>query len=235
MLNCIIIDDESPAIEVLTIHISNTPGLNLLFSSTNPIVGYNFILANSEQIDILFLDIQMDKMTGIELKKLIPADINTIFTTAYSEHALEAFDLDAFDYLMKPISYQKFIKSVNKVGKNQIKPKRDHFFVSIDKKEIKINIADVIHVEGYGNFLKIFCKISVMHMPTLTFISIEKYLKEPDFVRINKSHIVAFSSITAVDKDFIDLSYEVDGKTKVEKISIGNTYKKHFMGLMNRI
>lgn len=235
MLNCVIIDDESFAIDILTHHIKATPSLNLFYSSTNPIEGYNFIMANSEQIDILFLDIQMDKMTGIELKRLIPNHIKTVFTTAYREHALEAFDLEATDYLMKPISYKRFIKSINKVNQINQRPKTDHFFIHVDKKLIKINTTDVIHVEGYGNFLKIYCKNMPMCLASNTFQEIEQFLLEPDFVRVNKSHIIAFSGIKSVEGNEVLLKIEVDGKIIEKSIPIGNTYKKHFLGLMNRI
>jgi two-component system, LytTR family, response regulator len=235
MLNCVIIDDESFAIDILTHHINDTPSLHLLFSSTDPIEGYNFIMTNSEQIDMLFLDIQMEKMTGIELKKLIPVHIKTVFTTAYGEHALEAFHLDAADYLIKPISYQKFIKSVNKISQNKQSHQNDYFFIHVDKKLVKINNADVIHVEGYGNFLKIFCKNSPMYLTTNTFQDIEKYLSEPIFTRINKSHIIAFSSILSLEGNEVRVSLEENGK-KVEKLlPIGITYKKHFLSLINKI
>jgi two-component system, LytTR family, response regulator len=235
MLNCVIIDDESAAIDVLTFHISNTPNLNLLFSNTDSIVGYNYVTANSEQIDILFLDIKMPKMTGIELKRLIPGNIKTVFTTAYSEHALEAFDLDASDYLMKPISYDKFIKSVKKISQNYISQKRDHFFIHVDKKHIKINIADVVHVEGYGNFLKIYCKLKPFYLSSNTFQEIEKYLVEPNFVRINKSHIIAFNSIQSVEGNSVRILIEKSDKNQEIEIPIGITYRKHFLEMMNRI
>ncbi|MES2797401.1 MAG: response regulator transcription factor [Bacteroidota bacterium] len=236
MLNCVIIDDESFAIDVLTIHIDNTPKLNLLYSSTNPINGYNYIIANSEKIDIVFLDIQMKNMTGIELIKLIPNHIKTVFTTAHDQFALTAFDVGANDYLMKPISYEKFIQSINKIGATkQSLPQHEYFFIHVDKKLVKINIADVIHVEGMGNFLGITCKHKPIYICTNTFNEIEKYLTEPNFVRINKSHIIAFSSISSVEGNDVRVVIQKIDKNQEKILPIGITYKKHFLSLINKI
>lgn len=236
MLNCVIIDDEFSAIEILKFYVEKTSNLNLLFSSTNPFEGLNFINDNSEHIDLVFLDIQMDNLSGIELKKQIPEHIQTIFATAHDEFAIEAYNLEVTDYLTKPIDYQRFIKAINRVEK-LIKPKAkpDHFFIHSDKKNIKISIADVVYVEGFGNFLKIYCKNGQMYMPSITFKSIEKYLTEPNFVRIHKSYIVAFSAVKEANGDFASIVYEENGKEKLVKISIGNTYKKHFWGLLNKV
>jgi two-component system, LytTR family, response regulator len=236
MLNCVIIDDESSGIRLLSNYIEKTPILNLIHTNTDSIEGYNFIVENANDIDLLFLDIQMPELTGTELIKLIQEKISTVFTTAYKDYAVEAFELGAVDYLMKPIVYEKFIKCVNKIAaKIETKTKAEHFFVYIDKKLVKIQLNEVFYVKGLGNFLEIFLINGSKYLTSSTFEDIERNLKEPNFIRINKSYLISFSSILSIEGNEVRISRTKSNDATSLLLPIGPTYKKHFLGLVNRI
>ncbi|SJZ83952.1 LytR/AlgR family response regulator transcription factor [Sediminibacterium ginsengisoli] len=159
MLNCLIIDDEQPSINVLQEYIQRIPGLELMGTTTDPIKGLELLKMN--HIDVLFLDIQMDELTGIELKKLIDPSIKVVFCTAYSEFAVISYELDAVDYLVKPIAFERFIKALTKVVdtlgpcmSDKITP-NDYFYVKAEHKGkmVKIDIEDIDFVEARSNYV----------------------------------------------------------------------------------
>jgi DNA-binding LytR/AlgR family response regulator len=220
----------------LTNYVEKTPILNLVHTNTDSIEGYNFIKEHGNDIDILFLDIHMPELTGTELIKLIPEKINTVFTTAYKDYAVEAFELGAVDYLMKPIIYEKFIKCVNKIAtKIESKANAEHFFVYIDKKLVKIMLSDVNYVKGLGNFLEIFLVNGSKYLTSSTFEDIERNLKEPNFIRINKSYLISFSSIMTIEGHEVRISSTNAHDKSGILLPIGNTYRKHFLSLVNRL
>lgn len=236
MINCVVIDDESSGIKLLSNYIEKTPILNLIYSYTDSVEGYNFIIENAENIDILFLDIQMPDLRGTELIKLIPEKIKTVFTTAFKDYALEAFELGAADYLMKPIVYEKFIKCVNKIAsKIDNKAPREHFFVNIDKKLLKILLSDVYYVKGQGNYLEIFTIHGTKYLTSCTFEDIERNLKEPHFIRINKSYLISFASILSIEGNEVRISVTRKKDENSILLPIGLTYKRHFLSLVNKI
>ena len=235
MLKCVIIDDEDFAIDIIKGYIEQIDELDLVFTTTDAIEGFNYIINNKEDIDILYLDIEMPNLSGDQLIKLIPTTIKTVFTTAFSKYAVEAFSLGAQDYLLKPIEQRNFLQSFTKISGNIIKLKTNSFFINVDKKLIKINTDEVIHVEGMKNFLGISCKQKRIYVCTNTFKEIEKYLIPPKFVRVNKSHIISFDSILSVEGNIVNILIETDLKTKEKAIPIGGTYKKNFISLINKI
>lgn len=236
MIHCLIIDDEQVAIDLLKIYMEDSPALKLVASFTNPLEGLKFAKENAAKIDVVFLDIHMEKLPGTALIGMLPSHIKTVFTTGFTQYGAEAFDLGAVDYLVKPYSFEKFSKTVGKLqalmANNAVS---DTCFVSVDKKLFKITTDEVVHVEGQRNFLKFYLQNGTEILATSTFQEVEKYLKEPHFIRINKSHIVAFARISAVEGNQVRIQ---DPKRKAPNgvlLPIGITYRKHFFGMINRV
>ncbi len=222
MITCYIVDDESHAIETLAAYIEKAPGLSLIGSATNPLVALDEI-TTSVQPDITFLDVDMPQLSGLELAGLINDRTKVIFTTAFSEYAVAAFEKNASDYLLKPISFERFLTSIKKVtdslpSKNA-NSQEDHFYIksNIKGKLIKLFFGDIVHIESIKNYLSIFTSENKF-VTYLTMKEIEKVLPDNQFLRVHKSFIVNINKITTIDGSSIQLS----GKTK---IPVGQTYK----------
>ena len=158
-IKCIVIDDENPAIEVLKNYIQRIPELELVSCFNNPIEGLKEI--KRQNIDLVFLDIQMDELSGIEVMNIIDEDVKVILCTAYSEFALEGFNLNAVDYLLKPINFERFSKSIDKLKKNYFfdnkidNSESDYFFIKTEQKGkiIKIKFSEIDYIESLGNYV----------------------------------------------------------------------------------
>src|SRR5690606_9529039 len=162
---CIIVDDEKVAREVIASHLSKMDRIEIVASCSNAIEAFNVI--NSQDIDLVFLDINMPEITGLSFAKSINKDIRVIFTTAYREYAVDGFNLEAVDYLLKPISYERLYKSLNKYFDVYLKdedpktgevnyPENDYMFVKADRKMVKIDFSEIIYVESLGDYLQIY-------------------------------------------------------------------------------
>lgn len=234
MIKCVIIDDEQPAISVLENYIKRLPHLELVGTATNPLTGID--LVDTTKADLVFLDIQMDEMNGIEVIKLLDPKINVIFCTAYSEFAVTSYDLNAVDYLMKPIPFDRFVKAVRKIksldssilsnGSDSIS--NDYIFVKTEHKGkmIKIDLHDIDFIEAMSNYIAFYTGKS----KTLVYSSmkeIESYLPSSKFIRIHKSYIVAFDKIVSVENNRILF------KNRTEQIPISNSYKSAFMQVLS--
>lgn len=226
MLKCIIVDDEPLAQEVLENYVQrlNTE-LELVKKCSNAMDAFQTL--HHENIDLLFLDIQMPVIDGLSFLKSLMNPPAVILTTAYSNHALEGFDLDVVDYLLKPISFERFLKAVNKaieLHKSQhAESDTDYMFVKVDSKLVKINYADILYIEGMKDYLKIFVseRPLVVHQ---TMKKIEEMLPKNNFVRVHKSYIVAISAVNSIVGNFI----EINGK----EIPIGANYKDQLIKLV---
>lgn len=215
MIRCLAIDDEPLALELLEDNISKIPFLELVAGCDNPIEAMKIM--QEESIDLIFLDIQMPGLTGIQFIQSMPSPPIVILITAYEKYALEGFNLDVTDYLVKPVSLDRFIKACNKakqlfdlhsqqksVGVNVIP---NYFFVNVDYSLVKITIADIVYIEGLKDYIKIHLKSTsrpvVTRMPMKT---VEEQLPAEQFIRIHKSYIVSVAFITAIRKSsvFID-------------------------------
>lgn len=218
---CIIVDDEPAAHYVLANYIKQNPQLELVFQGYNGIEAMDYLREN--HVDLMFLDINMPEISGMELLKIIPTHPKTILTTAYSEFALESYDYGVIDYLLKPIYFPRFLKAVDRffstentkvkeeeVTVNSISVKVDGYFMDIE-------LDQLLFAQSFGNYVKLHT-IKRTYLASITTTELEKCLPEKSFMRIHKSYIVALDKIDATEKDFVIL--------KNEKLPIGITYKR---------
>ncbi|PIF46248.1 DNA-binding LytR/AlgR family response regulator [Chryseobacterium sp. 52] len=228
-MNCIIVDDEAHAIELLTLHIEQTPFLKLVGTATHPAEALQ--LLNSTEVDLIFLDIQMPGMSGIELLQVLNDRYKVILTTAFREYALEGFDHNAVDYLLKPIFYPRFLMAVQRVQETVSAPrkeKEDFILVKTEYKGklLKIKIEDIIYIEGKGKYVCFHTKDGEQIMALLNIGGLEEKLPADRFKRIHKSFIIAVPFIIMIQGNTVQLEF-----TK-NQIPIGQTYRDTFMTQM---
>ncbi|WCO03418.1 LytR/AlgR family response regulator transcription factor [Psychroserpens ponticola] len=232
MLNYIIIDDEPLAHEIIEEFCSMLPHLQLKKNCYNAMEAVQFLNKNS--VDFMFLDINMPKLKGLDFLKTLTNPPKTIITTAYKEHALEGYELNVIDYLLKPFSFDRLVKAVNKVSEIQetktiIKDVSNEnsstrFFVKGDKKHHQIDLNELLYIEAYGNYTKLFFndEMIVSHEKISQYDSI---LPEGSFLRVHKSFIVLLDKIKFIEGNRILI--------KNQKIPIGQTYKNQVNKLLN--
>ena len=231
IINCISVDDEPPALRQMKEYISKVPYLNLLATFDNAIDSMNYLKENP--VDLVFLDIQMESLSGIELLKLLKDKPSVILTTAFDSYALEAFNLDVDDYLLKPISFERFMKATEKIYNKLLlqkqpitqKPNRksenkEFFFVKSEFRIQRIDFKDILYIEGMKEYLII--KMENEKVFTLqSFNEILSSLPALNFIRVHKSYIISLNKINSIRKNKI----YVGEKT----IPIGSTYKDAFL------
>lgn len=225
-LSCFIIDDEPLAIEVIESHVSKIDGLEIEATFQNAIKAFQ-ALRNSS-VDVLFLDIQMPKLTGIEFLRTLKNPPKVIFTTAYREYALEGFELDVVDYLLKPISFDRFLRAVDKVLDTYQQPLKEnanseslnaikHVFVPSDKKNVKICLNEILFIESKRD--SILIKTKNKEVPTYQTITLmEERLPDDQFLRVHRSFIVNLFHIESWSSSEIEVQQTM--------IPIGRTYKR---------
>ena len=228
-MNCIIVDDEPLAIDLIVDFVKKIPFLSLLGTCKNAFEANEAI--HKQNVDLLFLDIQMPNLTGIQLMHGLEKKPLVIFTTAYSEYAVESYDLNAVDYLLKPFTFERFLKAVNKAysqfSKKEAVPAEhdgqgdgDKFiFVSAEYKKLKINLEDILYIEGLSDYIKIYTG----EKPILTLQRLkvmEEKLPRDRFIRVHRSFIVSLNKIESIQRNRI-----VIGKTF---IPVGENYKDTF-------
>lgn len=241
MINCIIIDDEAHNITLLKNYIQRLSYLHLLYATTDPIEGLSFI--STHDYDLIFLDIQMEELSGMGIAKLITEKSKIIFTTASTVYTVEAFDEGVLDYLVKPISFDRFLKAAQRALNHKqatiiasplqqsllSNSTNDIFLKGENKgKMTRLRLDDVYYVQGLGNYVGFHTKNGVI-MALLTFRDLEERLPEPRFLRVHKSFIVAYEHITAIDSSEIIIIVE----KKTVKIPIGATYREKFFSIIN--
>jgi DNA-binding LytR/AlgR family response regulator len=235
MIRCIAIDDEALALDLLEDNIRKVPFLELVRKCTSAFDAME--LMKSEPIDLIFIDIQMPDITGIQFLKSLKKRPMVIITTAYEKYAIEGFELDVIDYLLKPFSFERFLKAVNKAGEYQelmnknVAPgqdesrvTRDFLFVKADYKLVKIDIKDILFIEGLKDYIKIFAG----EKPVITLMSmklIEEKLPADEFVRVHRSFIVALNKIRFIQKNFIQVGNR--------EIPISDNYREHLFRIIN--
>lgn len=229
MINCIIVDDEEHAIELLTIHIEQTPFLKLVGTSTDPIKALQ--LLNTQEIDLIFLDVQMPGMSGFEFMQFLNGRCQVILTTAFREYALEGFDHEVVDYLLKPIVFSRFFKAAQRAQElivGQAKETDDFILVKTEYKGklVKIKINDIIYIESMRKYVGFHIRDSEPVVALLNIGGLEERLTSDRFLRIHKSFIIAIPFIIMIRGNMVSLEF-----TKNE-IPIGHTYRDAFMGLM---
>lgn len=222
-VKCIIVDDEPTARDIIRIHIEQIDDIEIVAICKNAIEAINAL--NKYTVDLIFLDINMPDMSGISLAKSVQNSTKIIFTTAYREYAIDGFDLQAVDYLLKPISLSRLIKAVQKFrAENKLNdPQKDYIVVRSERKMVKINFNDIILIESLSDYLKIHTtKKTVVTRETIS--NIESKLPSNTFVRIHRSFIIAIPSISSYTSEYV----EMNGKT----ISISRSYRDSFFKLM---
>ena len=225
-IKCIIIDDEPLAAEVIETHLNEFSNMELVASYTNPMEALGLI--EGGQVDVVFIDINMPKMNGLDFIKSIEASPYFIITTAYREYAVESFDLDVLDYLVKPIPFTRFLKSINKVSQkflNERHPdsgdannEKSFIFLKVDKKLIKIKFEDIYYIESLKDYIKVFTK-SGDHLAHKSLSGITEELPKNQFLRIHRSFTVALDKIQALEGNSVLIHNK--------RIPIGRKYINH--------
>jgi len=239
MIRCLALDDEAYAAEIVANYIKRTPFLSLVATTTNAFEAITMV--QEGKIDLVFLDIQMPELTGIQFLKICGNKCKVILTTAYSEYALEGFDLDVVDYLLKPISYERFYKAALKAQQMLLIPSvqettgessqlvnvatNDFIFVKGDTKNkfTKINYNEILYIEGLKNYVSIYTATQRI-ITYQTLRELEDILPQPPFYRVHRSYIVSIGHIKLVDGNYMTISDQ--------SIPIGETYREDFFKII---
>lgn len=220
MTNCILVDDEPLALRLLESYVSNVDGLELLASFSDPIAALNY--CNLHTVDVIFLDIQMPQLTGIQLSKLIQGP-KIIFVTAYPDFAVEGFEIAALDYIVKPVSFDRFLKAAQRamdaanpaVTQDAI----DYIFVKSEHKSIRVDLDDILYLKGMGDYVDI--QLTSGRIMTLENLKhFEQTLPPQKFLRVHKSYIISLSKIDFIEKGKVVINDTV--------INVGPTYLESF-------
>lgn len=220
MINCIAVDDEPLALQLLQDNISKVPFLNLKAACTDAFEAISVL--NSESIDLIFIDIQMPGLSGLEFVNSLENRPMVIFVTAYKQYAIEGFNLAVIDYLLKPVGLDRFIKACYRAKEQfelrNIKKTPDYFFVNADYSQVKVVFTDIIWAEGLSDYVKIHLKSTSKSLVVRTSLkNLETELPTNQFIRIHKSTLIAIRAITAIRKNSLFLGEK--------EFSIGETYR----------
>ena len=233
-LRCIIVDDEPLAIEVLASYVDKVEGLQLVAGCDNAVKAFDLI--KKEPVDLIFLDIQMPRLNGIEFLKVLDPAPKVIFTTAYREYAIESYELNVVDYLLKPIAFNRFLMAVNKVIKNGggepneavsgisiSNPDEPYIFLKADRKMVKVYLREILYIESLKDYVRVktLDKEVVSHQK-ISYL--EQNLPEDGFLRIHRSFIVSIRKIEAYSSN----SIEVNGVV----LPIGRNYKEEVLKVL---
>jgi DNA-binding LytR/AlgR family response regulator len=226
MINCIAVDDEKHVLDFLIDNIKQVPYLHLAGTCKNAIEALEML--QQSKIDLIFLDIQMPKLNGLQFIQTLKNPPMIILVTAYDKYALESYNLNVVDYLLKPISFERFIKACNKAKAifDVNNEKADHLFVNVEYTLVKIPFNDILYIEGLKDYIKIYLESATKFILTkMSLKSIEDKLAGQRFLRVHKSFIIAVDKITVIKRDF---AYVND-----HEIPVSNLYKDQLLQLIN--
>ena len=221
MLKCCILDDEPLAIKLLSGYVAKTPLLELTLATTDPFKALATV--QSGEVDLILLDIQMPELTGIQFMKIIENKCGVIITTAYKDYALQGFEFDVIDYLLKPISFEKFHAAIQKATQRlntQLPPKdyNHYLFVKSEHRLIKVNFDEIFYFESFRDYITIHTTSDkIMTLQSLR--SFEETLPSDKFLRIHKSHLIAIDKISAIENNRILINNTF--------LPIGEVYRDH--------
>jgi DNA-binding LytR/AlgR family response regulator len=230
--NCLVVDDEPMARDVLRRYIEKVPTLKLAGECSNAIDA--LILLQNTDIDLIFLDIRMPELLGTDFVKALSNPPKIIFTTAFKEYAIEGYDLDVIDYLLKPVRFERFLKAVNKAfpkrdeqiqnngAGNERKTGTDFIYLRVDRKLVKIILSDVLYIESARDYVKVITP-EKSFITRQTISSVEAMLSGNEFVRIHRSYIVAVNKVKSLTNELVEI-----GDTE---LPIGKLYKNNFLKL----
>jgi DNA-binding LytR/AlgR family response regulator len=238
-LKALIVDDEPLAHEIILDYLADLPFVEVVFQCYLATEALNYISEN--QVDLLFLDVNMPKLSGIELLKVLTNKPQVIITSAYQEYALESFELEVCDYLLKPYRYERFLKAVNK-ARQQFQLQLDNeqnnkvieegsketsIFIKVDRKVIQLKLSDVVYFEAYGNYVKVWVGAKVYLTPrTLSSFESELVSDDNKFIRIHKSYIIQKTHIKVIENRKVEMSNE-------QLLPVGKNYKLLAKNLMD--
>lgn len=224
-MNCIIVEDEPLALERIMDFVNKVPFLNLMACFDNGIEAIGYLQLN--QVDLLFLDIQMDGFTGIQLLESLQKRPEVIITTAFDQYALKGFELNVCDYLLKPFTFERFMQAVTKVHEklivNDVPVIKNFIFIKTEYRLEKVSLDDILFIEGMRDYRRIHMKDRRV-MTLQTFNALQDELPSYRFSRVHKSYIVALDKIESIERDRI--------KIKEELIPISETFKEQFYKLI---
>lgn len=232
-IRCYVIDDESDAIALLKNYIEATPGLELSGSSEDPLNALDH-LTSAQGPDITFVDIDMRQLSGLELAGMVNLYTTVIFTTAYPQFALQAFEKEAFDYLLKPIDYERFLKCIQRIkrkwlriGKEKVETLSDYFNVKseIKGRMVRIKFEEVIYIEGAVNYIQIHT-VNGKHMTYLTLKEVMQHMPDKIFTRVHRSFVINLNYVRVIERNRVGL----DGG---EYLPLGDNYKQQFLDDMD--
>lgn len=234
-ITCMIVDDEPMAVNLVESYVDKTPYLTLKKKCNSAIEAMQFL--NTEKVDLLFLDIQMPDLTGLEFSKMLSKETRVIFTTAFDQYALEGFKVEALDYLLKPFDYAEFLTAANKAldwftlvkGKTattKVSEAKEFLFVKSEYKQLRIKLADVLYFEGLKDYIKIWLKDNPKPILTLMSLkSLEEDLPSSQFMRVHRSFIVALKYVEVIERSQIIINKQ--------RITVSEQYKSQFLEYIN--
>lgn len=230
IIRCLIVDDEPPAREILRRYILEVPGLQLMGECSNAVQAFTFL--QTTHIDLVFLDIRMPQLNGNDFIKAFKNPPKIIFTTAYAEYALEGYELDVVDYLLKPFPFERFLKSVSKVFEflnvkdittvvaSEEKKTEPFVYFRSDRKMVKALLDDILYIESMKDYVKVITTNAVI-ITKQSISSVYEMLPEKDFIRVHRSYIVAVKNIKSYTYELIE--------TGTAQIPIGKLYRNEVM------
>ncbi|MBI3219206.1 MAG: response regulator transcription factor [Bacteroidetes bacterium] len=223
---CIIIEDEPLALEKTRDFVNKVPFLELTATFDNALLGLSYL--NSNKVDLLFLDINMDELSGIELLENSRINSQVIITTAYQEYALKGYELKITDYLLKPFTFQRFLQAVNKAQENLVRPLAEStpnfIFVKTENRLEKIMLSDIVYIEGMRDYRRIHT-LQRKVMTLQNFTELEKMIPASIICRVHKSYMVALDKIVSIERSRIKIADQL--------LPISDTYKDSFFQLIN--
>ncbi|MEL6833985.1 MAG: LytTR family DNA-binding domain-containing protein [Bacteroidota bacterium] len=235
-MRSVIIEDEAPALQIMEAYVDKTPMLELVASFRNPMEAVRFLQAG--EIDLLFVDINMPELNGMDVVRSLTRPPLVIFTTAYSQYAADSYELDAIDYLLKPIQFDRFLRAVNKAVQrlnDRNKPPlpsapdssaADRFFVKSGHKTFQVNTAELLYIASENNYVRyVTYNKEILSLDSLS--QLEKQLPNDQFIRVHKSFIVAISQIDTLQKEFITI--------RAKRIPIGRAYRRRFFDQIDKM
>ena len=224
-LTCVIIDDEPMAINLVESYVVKTPFLKLKGKFSSAIEAFDFL--QKEPVEVLFLDIQMPDLTGLEFSKMIPKSTRIVFTTAFDKYALDGFKVEALDYLLKPFDYAEFLTAATKAKEwfklvnSKVQERKEFLFVKSGYKQLRIKLSDVLYFEGLKDYIKIWVKDEPN--PILTLMSLktlQEELSKSEFLRVHRSFIVSLKNIEVIERSQIIINKQ--------RITVSDQYKQDF-------
>lgn len=235
MISVLVVDDEPLALRVIKTHAERIPFLKVVYVTTNVLDALTFLQSNP--VDLIFLDIQMPELTGMEFMRIFPGKAKVILTTAYQQYALDSYEYDVVDYLLKPVSFERMLKAVQKAQNQltaesalrlsldnpdtdaQVEPSPEYIFIKTEYRLLRIMLEDILYLEGGKDYVTIFTR-KEKFLSLAGLAKIQERLPHPRFLRVHKSYIISVNKIDAVERQRIYIGKQV--------IPIGDTYKDDF-------